>query len=70
VLKCHQSRLLDTNRQIARELLIEKLDQEMNGENSISNQTKMILEKKSTEKERKRKKMHLLKSAWKEREGI
>ncbi|XP_065340458.1 mitochondrial translation release factor in rescue [Cloeon dipterum] len=68
VVKCHQSRLLDKNRKFARDLLIEKLDQLANGEDSVAKQKKRIEEKKSSKNETKRRKMQELKAAWKERE--
>ncbi|KAF4520372.1 hypothetical protein B566_EDAN012877 [Ephemera danica] len=58
------------NREIARQLLVDKLDQEINGELSVASQTKLLLEKKSSVKEQRRKKLETLKKAWKEREGI
>lgn len=41
-IKVHHTRSLETNRQIARELLINKLDNLYNGENSVENQKKRI----------------------------
>lgn len=46
VVKCHESRLLQKNREIARKILEERLDFEKNGENSFrSLKTKKIEEK-------------------------
>lgn len=42
VVKVHQTRSLDKNRQIARELLVEKLDDLYNGEMSVASQKKRI----------------------------
>ncbi|XP_059471994.1 uncharacterized protein LOC132194615 [Neocloeon triangulifer] len=69
VVKAHQARLLDTNRRIARELLVDKLDQLRNGEESVASQKKRIEERKSSKNESKKRKMQELKAAWKEREG-
>lgn len=58
VVKVHQSRSLDKNREIARELLITKLDNLYNGENSVESQKKRIALKniavREAEQERKR----------------
>ena len=40
--KCHQTRSLENNKKIARKLLLTKLDNYVNGENSIENQQKVI----------------------------
>ena len=40
--KCHQTRSVDINRKIAKQLLVVKLDNLVNGENSIENQKKVI----------------------------
>ena len=40
--KCHQTRSIESNRKIARNLLTRKLDNHLNGENSIENQQKEI----------------------------
>lgn len=68
VVKAHQSRLLDTNRKVARDILIEKLDQIQNGEESVASQKKKIEESKSSKSGAKRRKLQELKTAWKERE--
>lgn len=57
--KVHQTRSLDSNRKIARELLITKLDNYINGENSMESQRKRIALNKialrKAEQEKKRK---------------
>ncbi|XP_075221957.1 mitochondrial translation release factor in rescue [Lycorma delicatula] len=70
VIKCHQTRSLDQNRKLARDLLVKKLDNVLNGEMSIEAQIKRLLEKKSITKDLKRKKLEELKSQWREREGL
>lgn len=70
VVKCHQTRSLARNRDIAKEILIKKLDNLLNGDMSVEAQENRILEKKSKEKSRKSEKLKLLKDQWKEREGI
>merc|ERR1719315_858117 len=38
--KCHQQRSVETNRKLARKLLVTKLDNFVNGENSVESQKK------------------------------
>ena len=40
--KCHQTRSVEMNRKIAKQLLVMKLDNLVNGENSVENQKKVI----------------------------
>ena len=40
--KCHQTRSIESNRKIARKLLTTKLDNHINGENSVENQQKLL----------------------------
>lgn len=70
VVKCHTSRSQDENRKIAREQLIAKLDEELNGEDSVAAQRKKLEEKKSKRNDYKRKKKAEMKSEWKKREGL
>lgn len=70
VVKCHTSRCQDENRKKARELLTAKLDQELNGEESVAAQTKRLEAGKFKKSEYKKKKMAQLKSEWKKREGL
>lgn len=68
IVKCHKHRMASWNRKEARRLLIDKLDEKINGENSVENQLKAIQTKKSSDSSRKRKKLDELKEKWKERE--
>ncbi|KAH0567116.1 hypothetical protein KQX54_006759 [Cotesia glomerata] len=70
VVKCHQVRDVIENSKRAREILITKLDNKLNAEYSIENQTKQILAKKAADRSRKRNKLQELKEAFKKREGI
>lgn len=70
VIKCHQTRSLDKNKQIARELLVQRLDALLNGEESIEAQRKRIQEKKSKESARRSEKLSKLKEEFKHREGV
>ena len=54
--KCHQTRSIEKNRKIARQLLTTKLDNHINGENSVENQQKLI-DKIKLEKKREKTKL-------------
>lgn len=43
VVKCHEQRQVSVNKKIARKLLLTKLDNHLNGENSIEAQTRRII---------------------------
>lgn len=68
VVKCHITRVTESNRKLAREMLITKLDNMINGDQSVEGQRKAIEEKKSTKSDQKRRKRDGLKQKWKERE--
>lgn len=70
IVKCHQTRSLARNRELAREILTLKLDQLINGETSVEAQKKRALEKKSRESSRRSEKIKDLKEKWKKCEGI
>lgn len=70
VVKCHISRSQDENRKMAREMLVEKLDAQLNGENSVSAQKKRLAEEKHKKADYKKKKRAQLKEEWKKREGL
>ncbi|CAH2073416.1 unnamed protein product, partial [Iphiclides podalirius] len=70
VVKCHISRCQDENRKLAREMLIGKLDEILNGEDSIEAQKKRLREVKVKKKEYKKNKLAKLKEEWKKREGL
>lgn len=58
--KCHETRSLDSNRKIARTLLITKLDNHLNGEDSLESQERRITSlSKEKKKERTRLKYEL-----------
>ncbi|XP_071446091.1 mitochondrial translation release factor in rescue [Hetaerina americana] len=65
VIRCHQTRSLDQNRKKARETLVTKLDNLINGPKSVEAQQQSIQEIKSVKREQKRRKMASLKSQWK-----
>merc|ERR1712013_67878 len=60
--KCHQQRSLEMNRKIARKLLITKLDNLVNGEDSVENQEK-ILAREKLEKKKKTKAKYAARAA-------
>ena len=70
MVKCHQSRLQEDNRKLARKILITKLDNFLNGELSIEAQERAFEKKKSDEKTRRQKKLAELKAKWKEKGGL
>ena len=70
VIKCHQTRSLDKNRQLAREILISKLDNLINGDLSVEAQKTKLLDKKSKERSSRAEKLNTLKDEWKQRENI
>lgn len=65
IVKCHLHRLLPKNQKEARRLLIAKLDNQINGENSVESQKKKIFDKKASNRNRKREKLNELKANWK-----
>lgn len=70
VIKCHEFREAEKNRILARQKLVEKLDELINGEDSIGNQIKRLEAKKRTANEAKKGKLRELKKEFKKREGI
>jgi len=62
VLKCHQSRLLQDNRRIARDMMLNKLDDLYNGDMSVSAQKKKIEKLKSISKQKKSEKLREMKN--------
>merc|ERR1712013_594251 len=61
--KCHQQRSLELNRKIASKLLITKLDNFVNGEDSVENQEKMIAREKLEKKKEKTKAKYAARAA-------
>lgn len=70
VVKCHTHRSATANRNEAKRLMIERLDEHFNGEFSVANQIKQIEKKKSATNTHKRKKLEEMKRKFKERENI
>ncbi|KAG5890124.1 hypothetical protein JTB14_027791 [Gonioctena quinquepunctata] len=68
LVKCHESRSLTKNQEIARLNLLTKLDNFLNGENSVEAQLKGVEDKKNLTKQSKKEKLKILKEKWKERE--
>ncbi|VEN36342.1 unnamed protein product [Callosobruchus maculatus] len=70
VVKCHETRYLLENRKRARAHLITKLDNLINGEQSVEAQMKALEKRKSASREEKSEKKRKLKEMWKSREGV
>ncbi|XP_031619621.1 probable peptide chain release factor C12orf65, mitochondrial [Contarinia nasturtii] len=70
VVKCHKHRMALQNQKEARKLMITRLDNAMNGEQSVENQLKRLEMKKSSTSSWKQRKLNELKKEWKERENI
>ncbi|XP_055593655.1 mitochondrial translation release factor in rescue [Uranotaenia lowii] len=68
VVQCHSSRSLFKNREEARRLLVAKLDELYNGDQSMEAQKQRIELKKHSESTRRKHKLQEMKKAWKERE--
>lgn len=70
VIKCHQTRSLEQNRNIAREILLRKLDNLVNGLDSLESQQERLMKKDSIKKRQKKKKLADLKNKFMERENL
>ncbi|XP_047364522.1 mitochondrial translation release factor in rescue [Vespa velutina] len=70
VVKCHETRSLWINQKRARDIMITKLDNLLNGDQSIENQERVLKEKMSIKKRQRQKKLSDLKKSFKEREGL
>ncbi|XP_065285735.2 mitochondrial translation release factor in rescue [Dermacentor albipictus] len=67
VVRCHESRLLHENRKMARKMLLEKLDDHLNGDMSVSAQKLRIKMDKRRKLDRKNEKLRELKRQYLER---
>ncbi|CAH1375021.1 unnamed protein product [Tenebrio molitor] len=70
IVKCHETRSLDQNRKKAREHLVTRLDNLLNGDQSVEAQIKAIESRKKLVKDKKREKLNMLKVEWKKRENL
>lgn len=70
VVKCHGSRSVHHNVLEAKKLLIKKLDNYYNGEDSIDNQIKRLEANENKKKEERRTQLEAMKAAFKERESL
>uniref|UniRef100_A0A336M716 CSON013021 protein n=1 Tax=Culicoides sonorensis TaxID=179676 RepID=A0A336M716_CULSO len=70
IVKCHKTRSLEDNRKEARRILVIRLDNEINADQSVEAQIKKIELKKLNEANRRRKILLSMKQKWKERENI
>ena len=65
IVKCHATRSLIQNREQARKILLEKLDEHLNNEMSVANQIKRLEKEKSLKQQSKDKKRRELKAEFK-----
>jgi peptide chain release factor len=63
--KCHETRYLEQNRKEARRLLVNKLDEFYNKENSVENQLKRLEKAKSLKQQSKNEKLRKIKLEFK-----
>lgn len=70
IVKCHETRSIQENRQIARKRLIYKLDMLINKENSFDAMCKREIISKKHETDKRNKRTNALKKEFKEREGL
>ncbi|KAH0956163.1 hypothetical protein HN011_002108 [Eciton burchellii] len=70
VVKCHETRSVWSNQKRAREIMVTKLDDLFNKQNSIKAQICILEKKQQIRKDYKRKKLAEMKKAFQEREGL
>ncbi|RLU25482.1 hypothetical protein DMN91_001638 [Ooceraea biroi] len=70
VVKCHETRSMWDNKKRAREIMITKLDNLLNKENSIEAQIRALEKKRQASRDYKKKKLAEMKKAFREREGL
>ncbi|XP_076167833.1 mitochondrial translation release factor in rescue isoform X2 [Ptiloglossa arizonensis] len=70
VVKCHETRSLLQNRKIAREGMLIKLDNLVNGEDSLKKQEEQLKKQNAIKKKQKQKKLENLKKSFQERENV
>ncbi|XP_077513028.1 mitochondrial translation release factor in rescue [Amblyomma americanum] len=68
VVRCHESRLLHENRKMARKMLLEKLDEHLNGDMSVAAQKLRMKKEKRRKLDRKNEKLRELKRQFVERQ--
>lgn len=68
VVKCHAHRMMHNNRTEARRLMVIKLDNLWNGDNSVAQQELALQKRKTIETNRRRRKSDEMKQKWRERE--
>lgn len=70
IVKCHETRSLYKNREIARANMLTKLDDLINGDNSLRNQEESLMKQDSLKKKQKQKKLATLKEEFEKRENL
>lgn len=68
VVRCHEARLLHENRKLARKMMLEKLDEHINGDMSVAAQKLRIKNEKRRKLDRKNEKLRQLKRQFMERQ--
>uniref|UniRef100_A0A023FHE1 Putative translational termination n=1 Tax=Amblyomma cajennense TaxID=34607 RepID=A0A023FHE1_AMBCJ len=68
VVRCHEARLLHENRKLARKMLLEKLDEHLNGDMSVAAQKLRVKKEKRRKLDRKNEKLRELKRQFVERQ--
>ncbi|CAN7939765.1 unnamed protein product [Ixodes hexagonus] len=70
VVRCHESRLQHENRRLARELLVEKLDDLLNGDQSLSAQRLRRAQDRQLRSAQRKARLRQLRTQFKDREGL
>ena len=70
VVKCHETRSATANQKRAREILVTKLDNLFNKENSVEAQKNAIDQRRRATSESRRTKLRAMKEQWKRRENL
>ncbi|KAM7301988.1 mitochondrial translation release factor in rescue isoform X1 [Ixodes scapularis] len=70
VVRCHESRLQHENRKLARKLLVEKVDEHLNGDMSVSAQKLRWAQSKELKSSQRKARLRELRRQFKEREGL
>ena len=66
VVKCHESRSLETNRQLARRLLADRLDRLLNGQQAVAAQQELIQQRRRQRSQDQRRRRRDRKQQWRD----
>lgn len=70
IVKCHETRSLLQNKKIARDKMLTKLDNKLNGEDSLESQEERLKKRDSLKRKQKQKKLADLKELFEKRENL